>query len=523
MTPLKASAIAVFLCTFLLAIVRDGKGANLYVYDLDSLAQTSTNIVEGSITKEYVEDNASLVDFVVDRVDKGDFRKGDTMSVAAMDFFATPTHDFGRVESLKAGARLILFVVPAKGGFGFPIPKDQSIFMPVYGGVKLISNNVVKSFMQESNPGPYVCQDKDMDVHWHTKEPPTLIEFHTRLAASLERAPELMAELDKNKDNGSALVKMLAARLAIPDVGLDYFAEEICSDLARLHEPESLMSAMALGGNWPQPTALGCGFGTPRGRDFLLARICDKSVPMKMREQCAGVLADAGDVYRSQITLAGDEFSGGGWSSEPETADKGNSGYLTRIAQAACQLAGAEQLSKEVIGSLGFLAQGIVQEKDPELTADLLAAYRVLKEFYKAKPSEELQYAIEEAMCWMPEAYAELDSPGGPVPSIVEPSDPSQAGPPEPGILKVAFSYCTAHIGVNVNGGKFLVVLANTKTGREYLIPTQVDAPTGGGSGGGGDGLKLPQQLPHGWYSVTMEVRDGDRVISHGHGYVTEL
>lgn len=523
MTPVKTGAIAVYLCTFLLAIVRDAKAWNLYVYDLDSLAQTSTSIVEGTITKEYVEDDASLVDFVVDRVDKGSFRKGDTMSVAAMDFFATHTGKFRSFQNLKTGARLILFVVPAKEGFGFPLPKNRSIFMPVYGGVKLISDNVAKSFRQEDNPGPYVCQDQDVDMHRNRSDPPTLHEFHTELAASLERAPKLMTELDKNKENGSALVKMLAARLAIPDMGLDYFAEEISGDLAMLHDPESLLSAMALRGNEPEQLALGCGFGTPRGRDFLLARICDNSVPMEMREQCAAVLAVAGDVYRSQKTLAVNGPSGGSWSSKPETADKGNSGYLTRIAQTARQVAGAEQLSKEVIGSLGDIALGAVQEEDPELTADLRGAYRVLGDFYKTKPSEELQYAIEAAMRWMPEAYAALGSTGGPVPSIVEPADPSQYSPREPGILKVSFSYFAMYMGMNISAGKFLVVLTNTKTGREYLIPTQMNAPTVGGAGGGGDWLKLPQQLPHGWYSVTMELRDGDKVISRGHGYATEL
>jgi len=523
MTSLTSVAIAGFLCTFLLAIVQVAKGWNYYVYDLDSLVQTSSDIVEGSITKKYVEDNASLVEFSVDRVDKGSFRKGDTMCVAAMDFFTTPTHNFGNVESLKTGVRLILFVVPAKEGFAFPIPKDQKIFMPVYGGVKLISNDVVKSFRQEDNPGPYVCQDEDTDAEWHKKNPPTIIEFHTQLAASLDRAPHLMAELDKNKDNGPALVKMLAARPEIPYGGCDYFAEEIFSDLATVHDPESLLNAMALRGHGQQQLALACGFGTPRGRDFLLGRICDQSIPMETREECARLLGEAGGIYRSQMNVTGIGPSGGGWSTKPETADKGNSGYLTRIARTARQVAGAEQVSKEVMGSLRDIAQGVVQKKDPELTADLLAAYRVLEEFYKTKPSEQLQYAVEAAMCWTPEAYAALQSPGGPVPSIVEPSDSNQAGPPESGILRVTFSYFSTHIGMNVNAGRFLVVLTNMKTGKEYLVRTQVDAPFVIGTGGGNDRLKLPQELPHGWYSVTMELRDGDTVISRGHGYTTEL
>jgi hypothetical protein len=147
----------------------------------------------------------------------------------------------------------------------------------------------------------------------------------------------------------------------------------------------------------------------------------------------------------------------------------------------------------------------------------------VLTEFYKTKPSEDLQYAIEEAMHWMPKAYAGLNSQCGPVPSIVEPSDPSQAGPPEPGVINITFSYCSSGIGMNMDAGKFLVVLSNTETGKQYVIRTGFNAPTEGGAGGGGDALKLPQGLPHGRYSVTMELRDGITVISHGHGYVADL
>src|SRR5262249_6458725 len=138
----------------------------------------------------------------------------------------------------------------------------------------------------------------------------------------------------KARANAPWLLKILAARSTLPGskpedypVG-DYLSALASERLAQIHDPALLVQALRL-----RPGAaeiLNYGFGTPKGRDFLLARVSDEKEPLASRIRYAKALVTAGAVYRSTLIR-----SDGNWwhpVGEPDTA---NSGYLTRIARAA--------------------------------------------------------------------------------------------------------------------------------------------------------------------------------------------
>ena len=238
---------------------------------------------------------------------------------------------------------------------------------------------------------------------------------------------------------------------------------------------------------------------------------------MPARLRYANALQDAGEVYRSTlIDIEANSYHVVG------EADEGNAGYLTRIAKAICATSKHEELCGDLFRCLDWFGRKIVQSKPNPMMADLRGALATLKELYDSKPSESLQFAIEEASISVPDAYQKLKSPCGPVISILRPADPAAGKPEWPG-LKFEFKCFPVSLPPDAKL-KLSVVVFHQSTTKRYVLPTflQASAVLPGGVDGL-DTVMLPKDLPHGRYRVFFQVSDGDKVISTGHYFVTDL
>ncbi len=258
------------------------------------------------------------------------------------------------------------------------------------------------------------------------------------------------------------------------------------------------------------------GFGTAKGRDFLLAKVTDEKEPLSARLRCASALQRAGDVFRSTFA----DLSTNSWHVVGE-ADEGNSGYLTRIAKAALATGEHEELCRRLVGCLDRFGQGIVQNKPAPMMVDLRGALATLKELYDAKPSQSLQFAIEMATAYVPDAYEKLQSPCGTFVSIVLPADAAKYTKPERRSLIFEYEYTTIFLGRDALVQPSLV-LVHQRTKKRYVLPMGVQV-RGWSTGGGSNSVVLPKDLPPGRYHAFFQVSEGGNVISTGHYCIADL
>lgn len=154
------------------------------------------------------------------------------------------------------------------------------------------------------------------------------------------------------------LLKLLADRSKQIHGDRDYFTERICIRFAETHDLILLSQALALAKDHHDISILQRGFGTPRGRDYLLAKVNDAKEPMPDRLRYANALHDADSVYGSTLT----EIRANGHRHVGE-ADDGNSGYITRIAKAARATGKHEELCGRLVFCIDYFGQGITQNK----------------------------------------------------------------------------------------------------------------------------------------------------------------
>jgi hypothetical protein len=494
----------------LLLAGRPAQARILYVYDLDSLAYMSTRVVEGKIVRRYQANNRDLVDIKVAHVHKGDGKPGETLAVAGIDSYRKGP--FFKNRRLEVGDHLFVFLGPKNNAFPFPVPS----------GVRLVQGDDVLGFSQPMNPGLYVS---DQPAAGPGTKPLALKPFRRRLRASVAAMDKLAITLAAQKEipNGPWLLKLLGERSR--DAGprphehgvRDHIAELACQYLAGLHDPALLAQALPLAFAYDHGQILCRGFGTPKGRDFLLARVTDEKEPLAARLRFARSLGEAGAVYR--ITFTG--ITANSWSHEGK-ADRGNSGYLTRIARAAHDCRRHQELCLALVRCLDRFAQGIVQGGEAEVRADLGKALAELKRLYDTGASEEVRYAVEVATAHGDrKAYDLLKSPCGALLSILRPADAKKYTKPEVRSLLFEYSYDAAPLPAG-DAVKPSVVLLHVKSGKRHVLPSSVTCR--GHSAGGGSGVvPLPKDLPAGRYRVFFEVTEGGRVVSTGHHFETDL
>jgi len=486
----------------------------LDVYDLDSLNYLSSEVAEVEILRGYRADKRDLIDVKVTMVHKGGFKKGQTAVVAATDLYRKTDKEELNTEPLAVGDRLALFLIREKANDR--IPDDAVVFVPLSGGMRLVQGGHVFDFSQWMNPGPYVANVRSASGK---RKAPTIDRFREQVRDSLRSTAPTARLLEAKQDelDVPALLRLLAHRAAPPSRDRDRITELACARLAASHGPVVLSRALPLANGYYGVSILQRGFGTPKGRDYLLAKVSDAKEPMEARLGFARAMENAGAVYRSTLT----EISANHYREVGE-ADEGNSRYLTRIAQAARANRNHEELCSRLIRCIDHLGRTVVQPIPPAMMADLHAALAVLRELYDTKPAEQLQFGIETATANADrQAYAKLKSPCGELISILVPVDPAKYTKPKERSLIFAYSYTAVLLGRDVELRPSVVIVHQNS--QERVVLASAIRIRGGGYGGGSNVVVLPKDLPPGRYHVFYQVTDGGKVTSTGHYFAVDL
>lgn len=497
---------AVLLCSLLaLFAATSARAMNLDAYDLDSLVYMSSDIVEATLVREYKEQDLDLREIKVTAVHKGAFTPGQSVAVAALDFYKTPDIKMNlNTEPLQNGDTCIFFLVRAKAQMLWNIPDDAVIYWTVPSGLKLVIDNKIASFFQMSNPGPYVAQLPEV---YPAVKFPTTEEYRAQIHDSMKKIDALSTLLTQPATPADApkLMELLRERTQAQNRWQhDALAEAACTQLAKLHDPAILLEAISL--NLPSPceSNLAIGLGTPAGRDALLARIGDNTKPLEERVLDARMLMYTGAIYHSEISENGATVIG-----EPQDD---NAEYLTRIARLAVQNQQHEELCLILLQNLGASFNFISQMDIAAINADMQSALSVVKTLYDATKSEQVKLQVELATSNASrEAYDQLDSPCGPVLSIL--TLPNRGNAKQ----NVMIQY-EIHLLAKTDGA-LSVVFANQETGKTWAVPTEIPLQNIGGS----RPVTLPDDLPKGRYRVYLQCTRGEEVISVGHYAETEL
>jgi hypothetical protein len=504
----KAAAFLFAACSCLLL-----RAMTLDLYDLDSMVHLSTDVVEGEISRSYTAHDLELVEFKVTLSHKGSVKPGECVAVAETDFYRKPDANDMNPKCLAIGDRLALFLVRRKPDLFTRIPEKAVIYMPLPGGVRLLAGDQFLAFSQPMNPGPYEACMPPADAQ---PKALTVAQFRGSVRDSLRHTQALARLVDATEENLDVprLLQLLADRSELTEGTRDYFTERICRRLANRHDPALLSRALPLAKTYNKMMILNHGFGTPQGRDYLLAKVLDETEPLPVRLRHANALFQADDVYRTTLTISSNSLETVG------EADAGNSGYLTRIAKAACATEKHEELSGTLIRCLDYFGRGIVQNKPAPLMVDLRDAFAVLKDFYETKPTEELQFAIEQATAIDRGAYEKLKAPCGTFISILRPVDTNHYA--RPGPRSLFFEYEYASLSDRENRAQLAVVLSNQQTHKKVVLQTPLQV-VGRSGCSGSNSVVLPTDLPAGRYRVFLQLGEGDKVISTGHFFSADL
>lgn len=467
--------------------------AMMYTYEIDSLVHLSSDIVEADLTRRYKTHDSELIEVKLTRVHKGGLKPGATVTVAGTTFYGKPLRDQFGVEPLAAGDRLVFFLTRFRPGGRDALPADPVIYAPVPSGMKLVDNDRVFGFAQQNNPGPYVAGPENPGLGL---DAPPVARFRDRLGDSLREVPVLarLVEAEPDRLDVSKLLELLRVRARPHWHGRDHFRERACGRLAELREPEWLSRALPLAPGYHERTILEYGFGSPKGRAYLLALVRDEREPIVSRLTHAAALHSAG-------------------ADDP--------GHVVRLARAARATERHEALCVSLIDGVRSVARWYGAPGHDAATAEYRAALAELRDLYLGQPAEGIQFAIERATAVEHAAYERLGAPCGPFVSILRPVPREQNPRPTPRSLALLYEYHATPAAKGMEA-RPEVVLVNVRTQRRHVFPTPIRLK--GGMGGSGTfGIALPDDVPAGRYRVFLQITDGGRVVSTGHWFVADV
>lgn len=477
-------------------------------YDLDSLIYLCTDIIEGEIITDATANSVSpAVDVNVLAVYKGAYKRNETLHVSI-----GPYTKAGRTR-LGKGDRCFFFLDKPRGPGGTADKKTTLHAVP--SGIRLIHENQLLFFRQGNNPGPYLAVLPGPNSG---KKFPTVEEFRKQLGASLQKVESYKPLLDPSagKPDGDRLLKILAERSGQPADEFmeinDKIAEVACQRLAELREPEFLFRALVLTKDYFRLGILGRGFGTPAGRDYLLAAIGDPGKDMATRVRCARTLPMAGPIYKSEASFVRPHTGDGTRKPDPNNSD-----YLTRIARAALAQQQNEELCFWLIESL----RTVVRESPPkfmdaQMSSDLQGAMAVMQELHNKNPPEKVLRALamlDPARAREALRQADLQRPK----EYICKMDISLRGDR----LSLQGQYNAETFDPDVTL-KTSVVFINEATKAKHIKPTSWVIP-GGARRSFGASFLIPKALQAGKYKVFAEVSNGNKVVATTDPLVIEL
>lgn len=500
--------------TLLAVAVGTGQAAIMYTYDLDSLVYMSTDIVEGEIVAKNGANRFGPVDVKISAVFKGALKEDQLIVVANTSLYRKPGGGLN-ASDLETGDRLFFFLVQtpnSRKGAG----DKGSEYQPVGSGLRLVQTGNVLTFRQNGNPGPFVAT---LPRKGDTTESPTIDNFRKQLEQSMRIAPEYAAALEPGnaKPNGELLLKILG-RLPKPSANSNDFQNkdrigELAGErLAELGDPELLSRAQLLTRDYLILRMLERGFGTPKGRDYLLAKVNDPKLEMEVRLRSAKTLEWAGPIYKSSFVL-----KPGPGARIKRPADPNNSGYVTRIASAARDNVQSEELCICLLDCLrSFVMKSPPQSIDPQFSSDLQGALSILMELSTKTLPEKTRTALATIdPAGSREAY-KLAGSQRPKEIICK-----MEGTANGRTLKLRYSYNAGSFDSEVTLHTSLI-LVHEVTKKRHELPQKL-AVSGGRNMGASGTVTVPVDLPAGKYKVFAEVSDGNKVVATTEPFEADL
>lgn len=486
---------------------------NLYTYDLDSLVYMSPQIIEGELGSEHRTNNFTVWNIKVSKVHNGILKVGQTVEVTALDFFRKPAGEpYSNTERLKEGDKLFLFLDRAKDTPLYNVPKDTEIYWPVPSGVRLVMGAKAVGFSQYyGNPGPYVAESFGAETNTAI---PTVTELRGQIRESAPRTDKwkLLLNREASTDDIPQLLQLLIERRSHKEWrDRDDVAETICVRLANLHDFSALAEALRGPNHWYESSVLGRGFGTPAGREFLLATVADEGKAIGERIQYANLLTEAGGTYRSKFQ----DISANSWRLT-DSATNSSGHYLKRIAQLATRDGANPDLQLALLKFFQRQNPG-GNVKDPALTEDIKDADTILESFLKRTAAEDVKYELEMALNAHHDASSVLNST--PIISILRPRNPRDNYKAPQGRLSFEYNILTLREGTWTTR----VALVDVKSGRKWNAPTTKNITKAGTQSQGSDEIALPTDLPHSHYHVFYEYVENGNIVSSSHFFETDL
>ena len=220
---------------------------NQYTYDLESLVDMSPQIVEGQLGGEHRINNVTVRQFKISTVHKGNLKAGQSIDVAALDFYSVSSNSFWGNDKLKEGDKLFLFFDRAKKTFLYDIPDDAEIYWSAPSGIRLIVGEKALNFFQYNNPGPYVAVLGGAATNTAI---PTVTKFREQIQESIQRMGKWkpLLEREATVQDVPALLQILRERNQADSrphgvFGRDQVTEKACNRLVALHDISALTNA----------------------------------------------------------------------------------------------------------------------------------------------------------------------------------------------------------------------------------------------------------------------------------------
>jgi hypothetical protein len=213
--------------------VTRARAANMYAFDLESLAYMGTAVIEGNVVSGKTVNWVDVLNVRVTRTYAGDIKPG-SQCIVGLSAYGKKKGDF---ESARFGAgdHLVLFIEPVTQE---QWKHDGIPYWPVPSGVKLIADGKVKGMLQEANPGPYLTVIDDGDAK----------SFPQKVEAAVKWAQTFRRELATHKADAAWLLENLHDR---PVRGIevwgwrDDIAVTLCSAIAATHDKPAIAAARA--------------------------------------------------------------------------------------------------------------------------------------------------------------------------------------------------------------------------------------------------------------------------------------
>jgi hypothetical protein len=464
---------------------------DLYTYDLDSLVYMSPQIVEGRLGGTHHTNNVTVWQFNISAVHEGVLKAGQSIDVTALDFYQVSTNGFWETRPLKEGEQLFLFFDRARNTFLYDIPTNAEIYWPAPSGVRLVNDGKAINFYQEENPGPYVASLNGSAINLPI---PTVVELRQQIHESMARVEKWRPLLERTATTNDipALLEVLRAEKDISKYATrGSITEKACNHLVSLHDISALTNALSINGSLSHTLswALGGGFDTPAGREFIWSKITDETQSIDERIRWANNLSQAGE-------------------------GKLEEHQLKRIAEFAVQANQDEKLQAALLDNLRqlqdwwrFTHGGNTPDADTQ--AGINEATAILKSFSDKTDSEEIKYKIDLI-------FGEFKGEKEGIISIL------RFGNYDASARRLNYHYdILVWQGTNLTAQ---IAFQNVKTGQKWNLPADSGANlTDHEQSGGIKDVTLPKDLPNGRYRVFYEFLQEGKIVCDSHSFETDF